>query len=362
MIVVSVSATKSYLHAWTQCVKSIATAAAHHEEGVFIFATDTSKEAKDAEEALKSLLPENWKIHTLRSKFGEDEKNYDKTAQLRIAVLQGAAFAFARTKLKADLFWNVESDNIVPPNALRMLEWTLQMPTETGAPYYDIAAATYSNGLFLGGFGTQQNPIAEDFLPRERILPPRMLVCLDACEKRLGEMDQRQKEKLPVALKELSKEQARLQRLHRRAKTKPPDGTIWQVIAKHGWRRRGWMDFAYPGIGKGAIVPIDWCGLGCTLLSKRALALADFNGYDGGGTQDLFLCWHRWHPAKLRIACVPHVVCDHVKKGKREVVKMVNGKQVKEVVEEIIHHRAYHEEDPAQAGHLRVRSQPWVPL
>ena len=114
------------------------------------------------------------------------------------------------------------------------------------------------------------------------------------------------------------------------------------------------MDFAYPGIGEGAVVPSDWCGLGCTLMSKKALALADFNGYDGGGTQDLFLCWHRWHPAGLRLACVPHVVCDHVKREKA----LVDG-QEKDVVS---HYRAYHEQAPEYRGHLRVRKQPWVPV
>ena len=106
------------------------------------------------------------------------------------------------------------------------------------------------------------------------------------------------------------------------------------------------MDYAYPGIGLGAIVPSDWCGLGCTLLSKRALALADFNGYEGLGTQDLFLCWHRWHQAGLRIACVPHVVCDHIKR---------RG-------EGIVHHRAFHEQTGEFRGHLRQRAQPFVSL
>jgi hypothetical protein len=132
-----------------------------------------------------------------------------------------------------------------------------------------------------------------------------------------------------------------------RVKSSPPDGNIWEVTAKHGWRRRGWMDFAYPGIGYGAVVPSDWCGLGCTLLSKGALAHADFCGYDGRGTQDLFLCWSRWHPAGLRIACVPHVACDHIKRQA--------GKP------EILHHRAYHEQEGECRGHLRVRTQPFVP-
>lgn len=338
MIAIAVAATKSYLHAWPQCVRSIAAAAAHHAEAHFIFSTDDSKAGIEAEEIAKNELPSGWPVTTIRlAGINDDAKDYKQAAQLRIAALQGAAFSFARSKVRAGALWSVESDNIVPANALRVLEWTLAMPTADGSPYYDIAAGTYPNGLFLGGFGTPQNQIAEDFLPSERKLPPRLKLCLETCEARL---------KLTSLKSVAERESKRMSRIRERVKKCPPDGNIWEVTAKHGWRRRGWMDFAYPGIGEGAVVPSDWCGLGCTLMSKRALALADFSGYDGGGTQDLFLCWHRWHPAGLRIACVPHVVCDHVKRDGTSIV----------------HHRAFHEQDPAFRGHLRVRSQPWTPV
>jgi len=331
ILAVCVAATKSYLHAWEMCIRSIAAASSHYQDAHFIFATDQSDESRSAEELLKRELPDGWKIHVLRLPISDDKKDYKHAAQLRIAALQGAAFAFARAKVRANLCWSVESDNIVPANALRVLEWALQMPDATGQPVYDVAAATYPNGLFLGGFGTQQHPINEDFAPEEKKIKPRLKLCLERCEKRLK-------------TKPDERESARMARLQARVKRAPPDGNIWEVIAKHGWRRRGWMDFAYPGIGEGAVVPSDWCGLGCTLLSKRALALADFAGYDGGGTQDLFLCWHRWAPARLRIACVPHIACDHVK---REGAR-------------IVHHRAYHEQSGECRGHLRVRSQEFV--
>lgn len=336
MLAIVTAATKSYLHVWPQMLRSIAAAASHHAEAHFIFVTDTSEESKHAEEAARSELPEGWRITCIRHSMDVDFKDYEKTAQIRIARLQGAGFSFARSKVRADLCWSVESDNLVPANALRVLEWTLQMPTADGTPYYDVAAGTYWNGQFLGGFGTPQNPIAEDFLPKEKKLPRRLKFLWEECERRL-------KQENPVNVK---KEQDRMQRLHERVKKYGPDGSLWAVTEKHGWRRRGWMDAAYPGIGEGAVVPSDWCGLGCTLLSKRALALADFNGYDGGGTQDLFLCWRRWHPAGLRIACVPHVVCDHVKRDGDKVV----------------HHRGYHELHPEFRGHLRIAHQEWVPL
>lgn len=340
MIAIATYATKNYFHAWRQCLRGIASAASHHQEAHFILATDNSKESKEAEEVARMELPEGWKISVLRLPIKDDTlEKYKHDSQFIIAELQGAAFAFAKSKLRPDLFWSVESDNVVPANALRVLEWTLAMPQEDGSNYYDIAAATYPNGLFLGGFGTYQNPIAEDFLPEERVLKPRLKKCLEACEARIKER------------KGLEKERKRMGRLHKLVKKSPPDGNIWEVTAKHGWRRRGWMDFAYPGIGKGAVVPSDWCGLGCTLMSRRALALADFCGYDGGGTQDLFLCWHRWHPAGLRIACVPHVACDHIKR---------KPKDAPEGTPEILHHRAYHEPEGEHRGHLRVRTQPFV--
>ena len=358
-LAVVTAATKSYLHAWPQCVRSIATAAAHITNGHFIFATDHSDESKQAEETLRAELPEGWAITVIRLAGMEDDaKDYQKSAQLRIAALQGAALHTARVKIRPDFLWSVESDNIVPANALRVLQWTLSMPHADGSPLYAIAAGTYQNGLFLGGRGTYQNPIAEDFLPTERKLKPRLKLCLNECEKRLGKVNLPPPSTIseqPISLAKwqkekassLEKEQRRHQRLMKCVKASPPDGNIWEVIAKHGWHPRGWLDYAYPGIGEGAIVPSDWCGLGCTLLDRRALALADFAGYDGGGTQDLFLCFRRWRPAGLRIACVPHVACDHVKKDPA-------GK--------ITHHIAYHEPEGPYQGHLRARAQEWIPV
>lgn len=354
MLAIVVAATKTYLHAWPQCVRAISAAAAHHAEAHFVFVTDESKDAKRAEESLQSELPEGWRLTVLRLAMGDDTSTrYKEEAQLRIARLQGAGFAMAR-KIRASRCWVVESDTIVPADALRVLEWTLAMPTADGSPHYDIAAATYPNGLFLGGFGTPQNQIAEDFLPSEKKLRPRLKLAFEECEKRLKAIKPpTSKEESDAAHKIAEKEGKRMGRLRERIKDSPPDGNVFEVTAKHGWRRRGWMDFAYPAIGRGAIVPSDWCGLGCTLLSKRALAHADFTGYEGKGTQDLFLCWSRWYPANLRIACVPHVVCDHIKRKSPEAPKDAP---------EIIHYRAYHETEGECRGHLRMRQQAFLPV
>ncbi len=339
MLAIATYATRSYFYAWPQFLRRIAAAAGHHAEAHFILATDQSDEAKQAVETARHELPEGWRIQAITLPLddgGAEGKDYQTPAQMRIAALQGAAFAAAR-KIRATALWSVEADNLVPADALLVAEWTLKMPQADGSNFYDIAAVTYPNGLFLGGNGTPQHPIAEDFTEKERRLPPRLVRALEVCRERLKDCkDQTIGER----------EGKRLGRLHERVKRCPPDGNVFEVNGKHGWRRRGWMDFAYPGIGRGAIVPSDWCGLGCTLMSAKALALAEFSGYDGRGTQDLFLCWHRWHPAGLRIACIPHTAADHVKRDK-------DG--------QIVHHRAYHETEGEYRGHLRQRQQPWMP-
>ena len=339
MLAIATYATKSYFYCWPQFLRRIAAAAGHQAEAHFILATDQSDEAKQAVEAARHELPEGWRIQAVQLPLddgGTEGKDYKEPAQMRIAALQGAAFAAAR-KIRATALWSVEADNLVPADALRVAEWALQMPQADGSNFYDIAAVTYPNGLFLGGNGSPNHPIAEDFTEKERKLPPRLVRALEVCRERLKDCKDK-------AVGE--REGKRLGRLHDRVKKFPPEGNVFEVSGKYGWRRRGWMDFAYPGIGRGAIVPSDWCGLGCTLLSAKALALATFEGYDGKGTQDLFLCWHRWHPAGLRIACIPHCVADHVKRDKEG---------------QIVHHRAYHETEGEYRGHLRVRQQPWMP-
>jgi hypothetical protein len=156
VLAIATYATKSYFHCWPQFLRRIAAAASHHAEAHFVLATDQSDEAKQAVEAAKVELPEGWRIQAVQLPLddgGPEGKDYKEPAQMRIAALQGAAFAAAR-KIRATALWSVEADNLVPPDALRVAEWALQMPTEDGSPFYHVAAVTYSNGLFLGGNGT----------------------------------------------------------------------------------------------------------------------------------------------------------------------------------------------------------------
>jgi hypothetical protein len=335
VLAITTYATQEYFYCWVPFLRRIAAAARHHNEAHFILATDTSKAAKDALEQARVELPEGWRISAINLKFEAIEREkYKVESQLLIARLQGAAFSLAR-RIRATAAWSVEADVLVPADALRVSEWALSMPQADGTPYYDIAAATYPNSAFLGGFGTPQTPINEDFLIHERKTPSRLKKAVEACETRLRQCKDERIRK---------KETERITRLNKRVKQCPPDGNIWEITAKHGWRRRGWLDFAYPAIGAGAIVPTDWCGLGCTLLSGKALALATFEGYDGRGTQDLFLCYQRWHPANLRIAAITHTPCDHVKRR--------DGK--------IVHFRAFHETHPDYKGHLRTIEQEYT--
>lgn len=339
VLAVCTYATKSYLHAWKQCIRGITTAISHYPEGHFIYACDDSKECKDAAELLKTELPANWKIHVIIHKIEDDtSQNYKEEAQIRIGQLQGSAFSAAR-KVKSDLCFSVESDVLITPDSLRVLEWALNMPNSDGSPIYDIAAGTYPNSSPLLGFGTPQNPIAEDFLPKERKLKPRIKLVFEECEKRLKYFDKN------TPKENIEKEQKRMARVHKYIKKCPPDGNIWEVIAKYGWRRRGWLEHAMPP-GLTQVFQTDWCGLGVTLLSKKALALADFNGYEGKGTQDLYLCWKKWYPNGLKIAGVPHIYCDHVKKREKEIEHLI----------------AFRETEGEYRGHMRVKTQKWIPL
>jgi hypothetical protein len=92
----------------------------------------------------------------------------------------------------------------------------------------------------------------------------------------------------------------------------PPKGRNVFALNAVRWRKRGWLADAYPGIGKGSVVPSDWMPMGNNLFSKRALNLADFTGYVGGGTQDLYLTFRRLKQHGIKICVIPHSVSSHV--------------------------------------------------
>jgi len=336
------TATKPYLHAWRACYQRIITAA-QHEVCTIIYVSDDSLECFKAYTDLTKAIPSNWEtVHIPLELPAVEAEAYKVDSQLLIAKMQQVGLDKAR-QLSSDFCWMVEADVLVPADSFRMLKWSLSMPTEDGSPYYDVAMVTYPNGHFLGGCGTPQHPIAEDYLAEERTLPKELLAKYTLVKK--------EEEELRVKKEQPTKEWIEnAQKLNDEIKKCPPNGNIWQLNATNGWRRRGWLDNAYPAVGRGAILPTDWVGVGCTMLSKKALALATFEGYEGKGTQDLFLCWHKWFPAGLKMTVITHTLCDHVKHER------VEGKNTGKY----IHHQAYHEQQGENRGHLRVRSTPWV--
>jgi len=340
MLAICICATSSYTYAMKAQARRVAANCQFYSGPVLvILAGDDSENLSNVWHYYQAIMPEA-KVQKLSVPGVEEHsENYKDKAQLAIAAMRDAAFAEARAH-RAEMCWSLDSDTLPPANALRCM---IDMLRFDGG-YYSISTCPYPNTAFLGGFGTRYNPIAEDFLPHERKLPDELKAELEANEKEGEEY---------VKSKKAPPEDVRIKwnETNKKIRECPPDGTIWEVIAKHGWRRRGWLDNAYPAIGKGSVVPTDWCGFGCTLMNKEALSLAYFDGYDGKGTEDLFICWHRWNPAGLRLNVITHTPCDHVIWMKKK-----GGDKDKYVL-----HHSYHEPDGEFRGHLRVRQSPWTP-
>lgn len=267
---------------------------------------------------------------------------HNKDGNLTIAALQQAAMHAARAAGCAQ-FWRLESDMLPEPKTLACMRQVLDFD----APWYDIAMCTYPNTGFLGGRGNPWRWILPSVFPDERALSPKLA---KAVKKRTHDEQKLRKEgKAPTAeqLEGWTALDAEIEKC-------PPAGNVYALQQKR-WRQRGWLDHAYPAIGRGAILPTDWVGTGCTLLSRRALDLANFVGYDGGGTQDLWLCWRCWQPAGLRLAVITHALASHVKR-QRLTVKTAEGEEERE---KLVIHYARHELGGEFDGHLRVESKDW---
>lgn len=341
-LVVTVAATGSYCYAMRTLGRRVAAnlqAADWTEPGVAVIAGDNSKEVREAVKNWKEALPAGWVVeHIACGDEDNSAPNYKEKAQLLIAKLRAVAFTAAR-RHGADYCWSLDSDTLPPANALRCMIDMLKF--DRG--YYSVSTCPYPNDAFLGGRGTPQNPIAQDLLESERALT-------DEVKAEIAELKRIAAETEPGKATEPTPEWAeRKKKLDEEIKKCPALGSIWELNAKVGWRRRGWLEQAYPGIGRGAVVPSDWCGFGCTLLGKEALGLAHFEGYDGKGTEDLYIVWRCWWPAGLRINVITHCPCDHViwskkKGGSDSEYTLVRG---------------MHEENGECIGHLRTQKSPW---
>ena len=296
--------------------------------GIIIVSTDQSDECLAKAKKIKSMF-EAWQVVHLQIPVETDnQKPYGEEAQLIIARIQHAAFAEAR-RHGCDLFWSVESDILVPPNSLTVLRQAIEF--DDG--YYGVAMVTYPNGQFLGGRGTPQSHICNDIYEDERLGSKDFWAKLKKARKAV---ENTSRPPTDIQIKEI-------QELNEKVKALPPRGNVF-LLQSRKWRKRGWMEAAYPGIGRGAILPTDWVGLGCTLINKKALSLATFEGYELGGTQDLFLCWERWAPNGIRMCVIPHILCSHVKKDG-------NG---------FLLHDASHVLDGEHAGHLRWKPKKYI--
>lgn len=320
-----VVATSSYLDPLEVCLRRVlgAISTVKDHEHLLIVVTDN-----ESTKRVESMCEPFNNLRVISCNVKEDGAHYAVNRQILIATLQSAGFSAAR-EWGCDFLWSVEADVLVPPNALKV---SLQM-LEFDDGYYDVSFVTYPSqggGSFLGGHGSPTAHIEEDFLDSERIIPTRLKKLKSACKKRLDSKIDNEKD--------WRREIDRMGRIKEKIKACPPKFNVFTLNGKK-WRRRGWLESSHPGIGRGAVIQTDWTGLGCTLMSKKAASLAHFDGYEGRGTQDLYLNWEKWHPEGLNFCCITHTVCDHIS---REGDKLVTLK-------------SYHEQEGEARGHLRFR-------
>lgn len=286
-------------------------------------------------------LKDNVIVHRIAGFKAVEGENYQNAAQLLIAQMRTAAFTKARS-LGATYCWSFDSD-VIPKSAqcYATLRWLLDIPGD----YYEVAIAPYPSqggGDFLAGRGSPENPIIPDFKPEERqvpeILKARSLVNEDKLKK------------TPPGFPPAEEDVMESQAIRKEIEGCAPAGNVFECNAKFGWRRRGWLSNAYPALGRGTVVPSDWCGFGCTLLNARALDECDFTGYEGAGTEDLFICFNRWHQAGIRIGAALHEPAFHISRRKGD--ERYFASTVRFVTED-------DESKGECVGHLRIIHRPY---
>lgn len=305
VLAVTICATEKYRYAMHAQARAIHANLRHLRHPIHIILAG-DEGLKPIEAFYKTLFqhqPETTIARIAGFEAREGDANYKNGAQLLIAQMRTAAFTRAR-QLGATCCWSLDSD-VIPKSAgtYATLRWILDIP----GSFYEVAISPYPSqggGEMLTGRGTPEHPILTDFQPEERNVPEDLQKRIDLNKVSLAAL------KPPAqAPRELIEEAQAIAKL---IDACPPRGNVFEMNGRFGWKRRGWLAMAYPGLGRGAIVPSDWCGFGSTLLGRRALDECDFFGYDGGGTEDLFVVWHRWHQAGIRIASALHEPSHHV--------------------------------------------------
>lgn len=303
-------------------------------EILIVFVTDDESEVAFAAEIYRSGLANRpATVEVIALPFGTGGDNYKPEAQLLIAAMRTAATNRA-IGWNADLCLALDSDVLPPANAIRCM---MDMLAFDGG-FYGVAFCPYPSqggGAFLGGRGTPQNPIFPDFYEEEKNVPQEMIDRREEIRKLLESP-----EPAPLLRDELDSIEKHIRAL-------PPRENVFAANGKK-WKRRGWFDFAYPALGRGAVVPTDWTGFGCTMMGRHALSICDFTGYDGKGTEDLYINFRRWYPAGIRMAAIPHCPCDHVIRDPEDRTKHILV-------------ATGHADDEEHAGHLRQWRLPWNP-
>ena len=348
-LAIAVCATDKYAYAMRTQARRVQAAIGQIPEGAIIIVGDKSGKLKDVAEIYKRILPEKWRtnVHLIAEQLADNHENYKEAAQFLIAKMRETAFTKAR-ELDAEFCLSMDSDVLPPSNAIRCMFDALAF--DRG--YYSVASCTYvsqSGGGFLGGHGSPQKQILPDFTEDERQVPEpivkelknlrdflaKPIKCEEFTDEKRAELDSKAK---------------RLQELEKDLDKYPPKGNVFAMNAIE-WRRRGWLDQAYPAIGEGAILPTDWCGFGMTMMNREALSCAHFDSYGLGGTEDLHVVWTRWHQRHVRICVLTHCPCGHVIREKDKTGKPT-GKYIQ--------CEPYFETDPRYLGHLRVRRVPFL--
>lgn len=349
-LAIGIPATASYTYALPSLIRHIlanVTLAEVATETTIILAGDHNP---DLEEAWNEIVA--WRngvqVRKLQSDLADGEENYKPRAQQIIAQLK-QQLANEAMAIGADYLWMLDSDVLPKANSLRCM---LQMLQFDGG-YYEVAFCPYpTQGLgrtFLSGRGTLSNPILPNVYPEEL---------------ELTKEDKKKDKELRKAMFEAVKagDKARIEEASQALRdhdeeirtVRMPKGNVYQLNATR-WRRRGWFDYAYPAIGRGAVVPVDWVGFGNTLMSKRALTLCEWTGYSGEGTEDLFVIWARWQEAGIRLCSIPHCPADHVIRTDVENAEKMGLKvEPNQEGKVILHVRSYHDQSEEYEGHLRT--------
>jgi hypothetical protein len=348
-IAITVCATTKYMYAMTAQARRVQVACRDYlKDEIHIIFAGENPSAMERIKALYSELIPTAHVHLLIVKVEDGHKNYKEAAQLVIGQLRTAVFSKARA-LDVDYCWSLDSDVLPPANALKT---SIQM-LEFDDGYYSISTCPYPSqggGGFLGGRGTVYQPILPDWYDNERTIPEELKKQLQDLRAEMDAVQVLHKKSLETGSgdsKKFMEDQERfgkaMHEINEKIRQCPPKGNVFKANGEN-WMRRGWMDQAYPGIGRGSVVPVDWCGYGCTLMNRRALAEAVFDGYDGKGTEDLYTVWSHWYQANLRINAILHCPADHVIRNP--------GKE-----NYFVHMQAYHETEGECVGHLRIRSR-----